>query len=162
MCYFATVAISSEALRKNGPPKCRGFRIEPHKNPSIAKALSSGYMPFTLTSGGCSCDLCTADEGQKFISLNTQAAELMSKIATEHGDIYVVIPWYSGDIAKETISLSRGDEIFADQISGYQFHADRLTKIKKPNKAVHRTATRVTLPAGRFAPGRKRATGSRR
>lgn len=32
---------------------------------------------------------------------------------------------------------------------------------EEPNKAVHPTPTRVTLPAGRSAPGRKRATGKR-
>jgi hypothetical protein len=38
---------------------------------------------------------------------------------------------------------------------------DEVQKRKNANKAVHSTTTRVTLPAGRSAPGRKRATGSR-
>lgn len=163
MCYFATIAIPSTTAKEIGIPKRRGFHVFPYQNPHLAKTLPAGHATLAFTSGGCSCDICKPmGEDKISVSLRADAADFLRDITKSHGDLYLFIHWYSGDISTETLSPKSGTEVTLDQIGSIPFHHDRWTKIKNPNNAIHRMATRVTPPAdsASLRLGRSRATGS--
>lgn len=57
MCHFLTISVPDHAL-PDVPDRLRGkidFSVQ--NNPSINRLISSDWISFTATSGGCSCDL---------------------------------------------------------------------------------------------------------
>ncbi len=123
MCYFATIAISPTASKQIGIPKRRGFHLLPYQNPYLAKALPNGFSTLAFTSGGCSCDICKPiGEDKISVSLRADAADFLLDIIKSHGDLYLLIHWYSGDISTEILSLKIGEEVTLDQIGTIPFH----------------------------------------
>jgi hypothetical protein len=131
MCYFATIAISSTASKQIGIPNRRGFHLFPHQNPHLLKALPNVFSTLAVTSGGCSCHICKPiGEDKCSVSLRADAADFLQDIVKSHGDLYLFIHWYSGDISTEALSPKIATEVTLDQIASIPFHHDRLIKIK--------------------------------
>jgi hypothetical protein len=57
MCYFVTIGVPTEHRQPVEALQKGRFRVDPAPNPSVARLFPPDDALFTLTYGGCSCDL---------------------------------------------------------------------------------------------------------
>ena len=60
MCYFITIIVPENFLKEKTVKTPRGLELTPMENPSIQKRILKNEVQLALTSGGCSCDLYSA------------------------------------------------------------------------------------------------------
>ena len=105
MCYFITIGVPTrhrqlvEALQKGR------FRVDPAANPSVARLFPPDDALFTLTYGGCSCDLYAEPSSKRRPRADHPAkfCEAISTLVTAVGHVRLLAHSYSGDIDDEDV-----------------------------------------------------------
>ncbi len=87
MCYLITFGVPEIHAERVRTSMGTGFAISPSRNFGTNRVLASGYAPFTLTTGGCSCSLVrrrrfgpTEEEADKYVERCRQQGWSESKI----------------------------------------------------------------------------------
>ena len=112
MCYFITIGVPArhrqlvEALQKGR------FRVDRSSNPSVARLFPPDDALFTLTRGGCSCDLYTeprstiAEDAFGRVDHRAKFCERIAGVVEAIGRVRLFVHMYSGDIDSENIGTA--------------------------------------------------------
>ena len=109
MCYYVTIGVPTghrqmvEALQKGR------FRVDPAPNPSVVRLFPPDEALFTLTYGGCSCDLyaepgsAIAEGARARVDHRAKFRETIAALVAAIGHVRLFAHSYSGDIDDEDV-----------------------------------------------------------
>ena len=147
MCDFISIGLPSRLAKSLGQWRRRRFALAEHRNQTLRQALPSTYLPWLLTSGGCSCELCCElpkpkqppTPGRAFF-LRYDAAEIVRELAALHcGSSFLYVHFYSGDVSAEPLPIIGRTRMTPDSLSSHAapILRDELIELAAPKRLKH-------------------------
>jgi hypothetical protein len=148
MCDFISIGLPDKLPESLAKWRRRYFALAEHHNPTLRQALAPTHLPWLLTTGGCSCELCCRPpdtkrraDADRAVVLREDAVAIIRELATLHaGSSFLYIHFYSGDISSEQLPILSRTRRTLDSISSSAEPIMRddlieLTNPKHPQRA---------------------------
>jgi len=101
--------------------------------------MSATHVPWLLTTGGCSCELCCRPpepaqvaDAERAIFLREDAAAIVQELASLHtGGAFLYVHFYSGDVSTEPLPILARTRRAPESLSSRTepIHRDELIEI---------------------------------
>jgi hypothetical protein len=125
MCDFISIGLPAALTDKMTAWRRRQYALTEHLNPALKKALPPKYVPWLLTTGHCSCDLCChppKSEQPKHpkpaFFLRADAAEIIRELAGSHtGRTFLYVHTYTGDVSSDQLPIASRSRKTLDALS---------------------------------------------
>jgi hypothetical protein len=145
VCYFITIAVPKKADAALSEWRRRGYHLTRHNNEHLTREFPTGFSPWVLTNGHCSCDLVESLKRDKTqVRLRADAVEILQTFVTAAERLFVYIHIYSGDIATEKVAVAGRRLDNLEQLGMNLLPVDTLVEFKGPNPtSTHATGHRT-------------------